>query len=173
MTRTTSATFATTKNLAENQPRWLYEIETDSATLYLTNGPGDIVYDGTTYRGDPVGAAPGGPVWNEGLGENISGHMNNVRLSVGNSDQLFQAYLESEDGLRGKGVLIRMVFADDLADGTSKLDWNFTINASAAQAPTIVFDLVWRNDPLKRLVPIGLFDRESFPSAPAPNEVII
>lgn len=180
MTRTTSTAFATSKNKQENQPRWLYEIETDAATLYLTNSIDDptgvaegITYNGQLYRAVSSGDVPGGPIWHEGLGENINGQMNSVRLGVGNSDQLFQAFVESEDGLRGKSVLIRMVFADDLSDATSKIDWEFTINASGAQATAIVFDLVWRNDPLRRQVPGGLFDKETFPNAPAPDKVAL
>lgn len=171
MSRTVSTDFIDAKNSQTNQPRWLYEIETDSVILYLTNGPSDITYDGQLYKGQPAGGAPGGTIEHQGLSENITGRMDNVKLSVGNVDQIFQAYLESEDGLRGKTVTIRLVFADDLSNDESQIVWDFTIDYSTASSETIVFDLVWQNDPLSRMFPTQLMDRETFPNSPSPFEV--
>ena len=165
MPKTSSADFVANKNAQEKQPRWLYKIETDTNPLYLTNEPGGITFDGNLFR-DDVSIAHGG------IGENIEGRMDRVQLLLGNAEREIQSLLESDDGLRGKKVTIWQIFADDLA-ADSFLSWDFTVDSVSSSVETIVLDLVWQGDLLSRMVPTKLYARKDFPSAPAPDQVVV
>ena len=81
--------------------------------MYLASYDEDIVYDLETYTRFPI--------MHEFTGENNQGRIDQVKVRLANVSRLIQLYLEQYD-FRGKKVIIRTVWANQLADPDAHID---------------------------------------------------
>jgi len=141
MPRETDATFKQEKAKQENRPIYLYIIEDyDGASdLYLPSYDEDVVYDSVTYSRFPI--------THEFTGENNQGQIDQVKVRLSNVSRLIQLYLEQYD-FRGKKVVIRTVWANQLADPDAHIDDIFYIDNYTADQSNVEFTLTGKFDVL-------------------------
>jgi phage-related protein len=136
--RTVDAAFTTEKNKASNQPIFLYTIydyDGSSTNLYFAEYDTDIKYPaitGITYIKYPI--------THDYVSENTSGEIDSVKVRISNVSREIQAYLETYD-LRGKKVVIKIVFANQLADADVYLNDTYYIDSYTADQQVIEFTL--------------------------------
>ena len=149
---TQDSTFKSEKNKPENQPIYLYTIEDyDGATdLNLAEYDTDIVYDGITYTKFPIK--------HDNIGENSQGQIDVVNVSVSNVNRTIQSYLESYD-LRGKKVIITLVWANQLADVDANIKFTYYIDNYSANQGTVDFSLSSKYDIIDLTLPKSSYNR--------------
>jgi lambda family phage minor tail protein L len=150
---TQNATFKDNKNLPSNQPIFLYTIENfDGASnnLNFAEWDADVVYDGVTYSKFPIK--------HDGIGENSHGELDSILVTVANVNRAIQAYLEAYD-LRGKKVVITIVFADQLADADANIKFTYYIDNYTANQDTVDFSLSSKYDVIDITLPLAKFYR--------------
>jgi len=152
MARTLDITFTTLKNRKTNQPLFLYTIYEYDGTknLNLVKYESDVVYKGVTYSSFPIS--------HETIGENNSGEIQSVTVTLANVSRLLQAYLENYD-LRSKKVLIRRVWADMLLDSDAYSDDIYYIDNYTADQNNVSFTLTSKFDVLDLELPRRKFSR--------------
>ena len=141
MPREIDATFKQEKAKQENRPVFLYIIEDydGSNDLYLAGYDEDVVYNAATYIRFPI--------THEFIGENNQGQIDQVKVRLANVSRLIQLYLEQYD-FRGKKVVIRTVWADQLADPDAYIDDIFYIDNYTADQNNVEFTLTSKFDVL-------------------------
>jgi len=141
MPREIDATFKQEKAKQENRPVFLYIIEDydGSNDLYLAGYDEDVVYNAVTYIRFPI--------THEFIGENNQGQIDQVKVRLANVSRLIQLYLEQYD-FRGKKVVIRMVWADQLSDPDAYIDDIFYIDNYTADQNNVEFTLTSKFDVL-------------------------
>lgn len=141
MPREIDATFKQEKAKQENRPVFLYIIEDydGSNDLYLAGYDEDIVYNGITYTRFPI--------THEFTGENNQGQIDQVKVRLANVSRLIQLYLEQYD-FRGRKVIIRTVWADQLADPDAYIDDIFYVDNYTADQNNVEFTLTSKFDVL-------------------------
>lgn len=152
--KTTTNVFKAEKNKRANQPIVLFTLfDYDGAgtNLYLARYDVDVVFDGITYRKFPITF--------ESIDENAQGQIDAIRITVCNISRLIQSYLEDFDGLRGKKVIIRIAWANQLADATAKLDYTVYVDTVTATDTDVVFTCTTKLDILERQFPGEIFLR--------------
>lgn len=145
--------FILKKNLAGNQPLFLYTIfdyDGQGTDLNFCRYPSAIGYDGVTY--EPF------TITHESIGENAQGQIDKVSVQLGNVSRLIMGYLENLD-LRDKKVRIRTVFFDLLTDDLAHLDDTFYIDDYVAGAEVVEFNLSSRFDLLDVNLPLRRYSR--------------
>ena len=149
---TQDSTFKSEKNKPENQPIYLYTIEDyDGATdLNLAEYDTDIVYDGITYTKFPIK--------HDNIGENSQGEIDVFNVSVSNVNRTIQSYLESYD-LRGKKVIITLVWANQLADVDANIKFTYYIDNYSANQGTVDFSLSSKYDIIDLTLPKSSYNR--------------
>lgn len=108
--RTPSADFILEKNKSENAPIFLYEVVdyNGADSLFFAEHTADVTFDGNTYVKTPIA--------HEYIGENVSGQIDVIKVSIANVSRLIGAYLLTNE-FRGKKIIVRIVF-DGLLDDT-------------------------------------------------------
>ncbi len=141
MPREIDETFKQEKAKQENRPVFLYIIEDydGSNDLYLAGYDEDVVYNAVTYIRFPI--------THEFIGENNQGQIDQVKVRLANVSRLIQLYLEQYD-FRGKKVVIRTVWADQLADPDAYIDDIFYIDNYTADQNNVEFTLTSKFDVL-------------------------
>jgi lambda family phage minor tail protein L len=141
MPRNIDSTFKTEKSRQENEPIFLYTIEKydGSTDLHFAGYDTDISYNSVFYSKFPI--------THEFVGENNQGQIENVKIRLANVSRLIQSYLEQYD-LRGKKVIIRMVWANQLSDPDAYIDDVFYIDNYAADQNNVEFTLTGKFDVL-------------------------
>lgn len=141
MPRDIDTTFKQEKAKQENSPVFLYIIEDydGSNDLYLAGYDEDIVYNGITYTRFPI--------THEFTGENNQGQIDQVKVRLANVSRLIQLYLEQYD-FRGRKVIIRTVWADQLADPDAYIDDIFYVDNYTADQNNVEFTLTSKFDVL-------------------------
>ena len=109
--RSVSDSFKERKNKVGDKitPIYLYSIQYDEVGnrwMRLAGYSTDIVFDGITYQKYTV--------VHNGTRENLNGRIDKVTLSIGNVDRVLQYYLDTYDGLKGKKVILSMVWLENL-----------------------------------------------------------
>jgi lambda family phage minor tail protein L len=143
-----TAIFTSEKNKRENQPILLFILEDyDGAgnDLRFARYDIDVVFDGEIYLKFPI-------TFNE-IGENSQGSIDTVTITVCNVSRLIQSYLNDYSGLRGKKVIIRLVWANQLLSPTAKLDAAVYIDTAAADDTDVQFVCTTKLDILERKIP--------------------
>ncbi len=152
MARNLSETFKAEKNKSSNKPINLYVIE-------KYNGVDDLrfaEYDSdVTYRGDVYSRFP---LSHENIGENTQGEIDQVNVTLSNVSRLIQGYLEQYD-LRGKKVVIRKVWANQLTDPNAYTDSIYYIDSYTADEKDVVFTLSSKFDVRDLELPARRFSR--------------
>lgn len=147
------STTKTQKNAPTNKPIYLYIVYNyDGANnnLYLAEYDTDIVYNGITYTRFPI--------THESIGENSQGEVEAVKVTISNVSRAIQSYLEQYDW-RNKKVIIRLVWADQLADTDAYIDFTYFIDSYTANAQVAEFTLLPKIDILDVNLPSRLFSR--------------
>lgn len=153
--RSPSNTFIAEKNKRSNQPVYLYTIyDYDNLglghNLYLAEWDADMTFDGQLYTAFPI--------THEFIGENASGQIDVLRVTVANVSRVFQAYLEAYN-IQGKKVDVTLVFADQLADTSAKITDTFYIDTIVAGQEAVSFDLSTKLDVIDYSVPGRTYSR--------------
>ncbi len=141
MPRDVDTTFKNEKAKQENTPVFLYIIEkVDSVNdLYIAEFDQDITYQGIVYSKFPI--------THEFVGENNQGQIDQVKVRLANVSRIIQVYLEQYD-LRGKKVIIRMVWTDQLSDPDAHMDDVFYIDSYTSDQKNVEFTLTGKFDVL-------------------------
>jgi len=152
MPRDIDATFKQEKAKQENRPVFLYIIEDydGSNDLYLAGYDEDVIYNGVTYTRFPI--------THEFIGENNQGQIDQVKVRLANVSRLIQLYLEQYD-FRGRKVIIRTVWADQLADPDAYIDDIFYVDNYTADQNNVEFTLTSKFDVLGMDLPARRYAR--------------
>lgn len=141
MPRDVDLTFKQEKAKQENSPVFLYTLEAYDGIndLYLVGFDQDVTYDGVLYSKFPI--------THEFVSENNQGQIDQVKVRLGNVSRLIELYLEQYD-FRGKRVVIRMVWLDQLADPDAHMDDVFYVDNYSADQKNVEFTLTGKFDVL-------------------------
>lgn len=154
MPRDTNANFRQTKNAAENQPVFLYEIidyDGQGSNFYFAECDTDIIYQGKTYQKFPIS--------HEFIGENTQGTIDSVRVTISNVSRFIQYYLEQYNAFRGVKVVIKMVWLDKLDDPDAYIEDIYYIDKVTANEYDAEFTLTSKFDILQVELPTRKFHR--------------
>jgi len=159
MPQITDTNFVVEKNQQENVPIMLYEVTIDDThELDIAEWDVNVVYPtsgGKTYL--PF------PITHESIPMNISGEIDACKVTVGNANQIIGGYLLANDGLRGNKVVMKLVFADLLADADAHLDNEFYIDGVIISETQAVFTLTSKLDLMQVQIPLRSFIRDFCP----------
>jgi len=161
-----SADFITEKNAETNKPIFLYRVQiaadpdADGAEddLYLAEYDEDVEFfkdenTAQTYTKFPI--------THESVSENTGLVVDTVQVSVMNVSREIQAYLEANDGLIGRKVTIRQVFADYLTDPDAYIEDIFFIDSVPSYDEKVInFTLTSKFDLLKLTLPRRYYRRD-------------
>jgi len=141
MPRDVNATFRNEKAKKENAPISLYMLkEYDGVDdLNFAGFDEDVTYNGTVYTRFPIK--------HEFVAENNQGQIDQVKITLANVSRLIEFYLEQYD-FRGKKVIIRTVWADQLSDPDAYIDDVFYIDNYTADQSNVEFTLTGKFDVL-------------------------
>lgn len=145
--------FIAEKNKLSNKPIYLYEIENfdgQSNNLTFAAYDDDIVFNGKTYLKFPL--------THESVGENTTGEIDAVMVRVSNVSQFIQNKLESYD-LRGKKIIITMVFANLLSSALNLIEHSYYIDSYNAGVEVVEFTCTSKFDLMKLELPTRKFWR--------------
>lgn len=151
--RNPGSNFIAEKNKPANAPIFVYTLfdyDGASSNLYLAEYDADVVFDGVTYQKFPI--------THDCISENARGEIDTVKITVSNISRLIQAYLESYD-LRGKKIVITMVYADHLDDTTMKMEDTFYIDSYTADEEKVEFTVSSKFDVLEVEIPVRKYMR--------------
>lgn len=152
MPREIDAAFKQEKAKQENRPIFLYIIEDydGSNDLYLAGYDEDVIFNAVVYTRFPI--------THEFIGENNQGQIDQVKVRLANVSRLIQLYLEQYD-FRGKKVIIRTVWADQLSDPDAYIDDIFYIDNYTADQNNVEFTLTSKFDVLGMDLPARRYAR--------------
>lgn len=153
MPRTTDSTFIDRKNKETNDPIWLYRIATDSDPnndIFLAEYNENVSFFKDVSTAQVYTAFP---ITHGGIGEQKSAEIDAPTVRVSNVSRLIQGYLSSNDGLRGRKVTIRQVFASDLGTYSAYVEDVFYIDSVVSGQNEAVFRMTSRLDLLTVFVP--------------------
>jgi lambda family phage minor tail protein L len=141
MPRDVNATFRNEKAKKENAPIFLYMLkEYDGVDdLNFAGFDQDVTYNGTVYTRFPIR--------HEFVAENNQGQIDQVKITLANVSRLIEFYLEQYD-FRGKKVIIRTVWANQLSDPDAYIDDVFYIDNYTADQSNVEFTLTGKFDVL-------------------------
>ncbi|MDD4873878.1 MAG: hypothetical protein PHE15_02745 [Dehalococcoidales bacterium] len=150
---TIDSTTKTQKNSSTNKPIYLYTIfdyDGLSNNLYFAESDADVTYNGQLYTRFPI--------THESINDNAQGEIEGVKVSVSNVSRVIQSYLELYDW-RKKRVVIRLVWADQLADTDAYIDFTYYIDSYTANEKMAEFSLLPKIDILDVNIPYRVYSR--------------
>lgn len=141
MPRDVNATFKAEKAKKENAPIFLYVLKEYNGVddLNFAGFDQDVTFAGTVYTRFPIK--------HEFVAENNQGQIDQVKITLANVSRLIELYLEQYD-FRGKKVIIRTVWADQLSDPDAYIDDVFYIDNYTADQSNVEFTLTGKFDVL-------------------------
>ena len=141
MPRDVNATFKAEKAKKENAPIFLYVLKEYNGAddLNFAGFDQDVTFAGTVYTRFPIK--------HEFVAENNQGQIDQVKITLANVSRLIELYLEQYD-FRGKKVIIRTVWADQLSDHDAYIDDVFYIDNYTADQSNVEFTLTGKFDVL-------------------------
>lgn len=157
MPETINQNYITEKNKAANSPIMLYEITIPSpaSVLYLCEWDVSVVYPtsgGHTYIPFPLS--------HEGVGANILGEIDSVRVKLSTVDRSIITTLVANNGLIGSKVVMKLVFADQLADAAANISATYYIDSVSTTEQEAVFNLTSKLDLYEVVLPGRMFERD-------------
>jgi phage-related protein len=159
MPRTLSANYILKANELDKSYPWIVLIRADvggGTFLNITNHPRPVIYQTITYN--PY------PIRQEVIEQTQQGKFPQLVVHVSNATREVQGYLEAQDGLRGKTVILRLVNLEDLAAGDISL--TFVVDSVMADAKLASFVLK-KTVPAHQLkLPGRTITRVDFPALP-------
>ena len=163
MPKSTSQDFIETKNAEANRPVWLYRVQIDSNPvndLFIAESETNVDYFKDTNTPQTYTARP---ISHKGISENTDGEVDAVKVIWANVNREVQAYLEANDGLRGKKVTIRQVFRENLDDPAAHIQDFYYIDSVLVTPMEAEFTLTSKLDILEVMVPRRKFNRHFCP----------
>ena len=167
MPRNVPDAFIAEKNALTNAPIWLYRVNrSDTPTVegeedwFLAEYPENVAYFKDINTAQTYLAFP---LRHGGIHENGEGRIDSLEVTVANVSREIQYELETRDGLRGRKVTIRQVFADHLDDPAAYIEDIFYIDAVAANEQHVTFTLTSKLDVLDIQLPYRRFTRDFCP----------
>jgi lambda family phage minor tail protein L len=147
--------FKTEKNKPANQPIYLYTIKEYNGVddLRLAEWDTDI-----EYPADSDIVYTKFPIKHDEIAENSQGEIDTLKITVANVNRMMQAYLEDYD-LRGKKVIITLVWANQLANAEANINFTFYIDNYTANQDTVQFTLSGKYDIIDLSLPRGIYNR--------------
>ena len=145
--------FKTAKNSRSNQPLCLFTLfdyRGQGENLCFARNNEDVVFDGVTYGKSGIDF--------QTIGENMQGEIDMVEITILNVSRYIQSYLEEFD-LRDKKIVIRVVWADQLADPDAFLDYTFNIENYFSTDTDAHFVCSTKLDILERTLPSEIIMR--------------
>ena len=141
MPRNVNSTFKSEKAKKENAPIFLYVLKEYNGVddLNFAGFDQDVTFNGTVYTRFPIK--------HEFVAENNQGQIDQVKITLANVSRLIELYLEQYD-FRGKKVIIRAVWADQLSDPDAYIDDVFYIDNYTADQSNVEFTLTGKFDVL-------------------------
>ncbi len=141
MPRNVNSTFKSEKAKKENAPIFLYVLKEYNGVddLNFAGFDQDVTFNGTVYTRFPIK--------HEFVAENNQGQIDQVKITLANVSRLIELYLEQYD-FRGKKVIIRTVWADQLSDPDAYIDDVFYIDNYTADQSNVEFTLTGKFDVL-------------------------
>lgn len=131
----------------------LYEIETSpSNIIYIAEYDQDVVYGGNTYLRFPI--------THEAISTNMLGEIDAIKVRAANVNREMGALLIAHEGLRGKKVTLKMVFADRLDDPNANIEDVFYIDGAFINQEVVEVILTTKLDLYDIQIPGRLFDRD-------------
>lgn len=161
--REPGANFITDKNAEPNKPIRLYRINISDTPevsgeedLYFAEYDVDVNFFKDVNTAQTYTAFP---LTYKTLDENSTGHLSGLEISIANASREIQAFLELRDGLRGRKVTIRQVFADYLADNTAYIEDIYYIDSVTANESVVQFKLTTKLDLMELQLPRRRYSR--------------
>jgi lambda family phage minor tail protein L len=146
--------FTLQKNKQEQTPAivlfTIHNYDGLSNDLRYTSYDSDVTFDGLTYSKYPIDFS--------NLGENSSGEVDAVRITVGNVLRYIESQLHTYD-LREKKVTIRVVWEDLLSDPNSYLDFVYYIDSYSANQSQVEFICTTKLDVIDKTIPGEIYLR--------------
>jgi len=151
--RDTTTAFNETKNLQENRPIHLFTLfnyDGGGTNLYYAENNENVSFGGTTHIAFPITF--------DVVGENKSGGIDKVQVTIANVSRLIGSYLEAYD-FRGKKVSIKTVWADQLNDPSNYIEDIFFVDDYRADENSVVFTLAGKFDVMDVALPLRKYSR--------------
>lgn len=145
--------FTRTARAQTNQPINLFTVfdyDGLGSNLYYAAYKTNIIFDGIEYSKFPITV--------EALMENTEGEIDAIQVRISNILRVPQFYLENYD-LRGKKVVIKQVWADQLDDTDNCMEYVYYIDKYTSNEKAVVFDCSSPYDVLDVMLPFGVFMR--------------
>jgi phage-related protein len=145
--KTLSAALILEKNRLATPNPWLVLLDIrlpDATMLYIARNTEDIVFNGHTYTAFSFELEP--------TKESSKGEVPTITLRISNVTQVFQAYLEAQEGGLGSIVTVRVVNAALLTENYAELEMTFDVMAAVSDIQWITFTLGAPN-PLRAAFP--------------------
>lgn len=145
--------FKAEKNARSNRPLILFTLFNYRGTaenLTFARNNEDVVFDGVTYHKSGINF--------QTIGENLQGEIDMVDISVLNVSRFIQSNLEDFD-ISDKKILIRIVWANQLADPTAYLDFLFYIESYHSTDTDVHFVCTTKMDLMERTLPAEIIMR--------------
>lgn len=137
----------------ENRPVYLYTVhnfDNQGTDLRMAGYDEDVTFDSKVYTKFPVA--------HEDIGDNATGEIDKVRVTLGNVSRLIQSYLEAYEW-RGKQVSITMVWANQLNAPTNKLTDIYFIDEIAADVENVIVTCASKLDVMQVMLPGRRYSR--------------
>lgn len=152
--RTLTSTFKSEKNSPNNKPIFLYTVyDYDGATdLFFAEYDANVTFDSQLYTATPI--------QHDFVGENSQGEIDSIQVTISNANRVLQSYLENYD-FRGIKVKITIVWSNQLADPTTKIEDTFYIDTYTATQEAVTFTLTSKFDLLDVQLPFGKYLRNT------------
>jgi len=124
----------------------LYEIELDDITVvYFCDWDTDVSFGGKTYTAFPITRTD--------IEHDTSGKVTSIQVTLANVNRMIGGYLETYNGLVGRKIVIKMVFANLLNDPDAYVNEEFYVNTSFADERRVVLNASAKTDLLNIRVP--------------------
>lgn len=152
MAKAIDAIFTAEKNKQANQPIILFTLFAyDGANdLNLVDAHDNVDFDGVTYSAFPIKF--------ETIPENSQGEVDAIKIKVANVSRVFESYLQTYD-LREKKVRVRIVWANQLDETGTYLDYVFYIEHYSSNANSVELVCTTKTDVVDYVLPTGLYLR--------------
>ncbi len=156
--------FIAEKNKETNRPIWLYRINVSDdpqvPDLYFAENITSVSFFETNDGVDTARTYTAFPISHGGVNQNSDGRVDQVSVSIGNVSRVIQEYVESNNGLRGRKVTIRQVFANCLTNPNNYIEDIFYIDSiPSATEKTIEFTLTSKFDIVDLQLPGRVYQR--------------
>lgn len=145
--------FLVEKNKPVNKPIYLYTIyDYDGAdnNLNFAEHNENVEFDSVTYTAFPI--------THDEISDNSQGQTPEIKLRVANISRVIEYYLNIYD-LRGKKVLVRLVWKDKLDNADIKYDFVYFISNYTSNEKVVEFSLLPKVDMLGLVLPKRTYSR--------------